>query len=46
MWPAEAFNMARKTLNSACFFDKTPFECVKTYQLWPLDMSKKIVGPP
>jgi len=24
---------------------KIPFECVKTYQLWPLDMSKKIFGP-
>jgi hypothetical protein len=21
---------------------KTPFECVKTYKIWPLDMSKKI----
>jgi len=25
---------------------KTPFECVKTYPLWPLDQSKKIFGPP
>jgi len=25
---------------------KTPFECVTTYYLWPLDMSKKLFGPP
>jgi len=24
---------------------KTPFECVKTYQIWPLDMSKKTFVP-
>jgi len=48
MWPAETFNLARKTQNFvyiACFFDKNARECVKTYQLWPLDMSKKILGP-
>jgi hypothetical protein len=44
MWPEEAFNLARKT--QILFFSilslvKTPFECVKTYQLWSLDMSKK-----
>ncbi len=47
--PAEAFNLARETPNFvyfASFFGKTAFECVKTYHLWPLDMSKKIFGPP
>ncbi len=24
---------------------KTPFECVKTYKLWPLDMSKRNFWP-
>jgi len=50
MWPAEAFNLARKTPNfvyfASFFWKKTPFECVKTYHLWPLDMSKKNLGPP
>jgi hypothetical protein len=44
MWPAEALNLAREAPNFvyfACFFDKTPFECVKNYQFWPLDMPKK-----
>jgi len=48
MWPAEAFNLARKTpkfVYFSPFFGKTPFECVKTYHLWPLDMSKKNFGP-
>jgi len=48
MWPAEAFNLARKTpkfVYFASFFGKTPFECVKTYHLWPLDMSKKNFWP-
>jgi len=46
MWPAEAFNLAHETPNFvyfAPFFDKkTPFECVKTNQLWPLDEPKGI----
>ncbi len=49
MWPAEAFDLALKTpffVYLSCFFDKTPFECVKTYKLWPMDMSKKFLGPP
>jgi len=47
--PAEAFNLAREAPNFVyfpCFFDKTLFECVTTYELWPLDMSKKKFGPP
>ena len=43
--PAEAFNPARKTPNFVyftSFFDKTPFKYVKTYQIWHLDLSKKI----
>jgi len=47
--PAEAFNLARKTpkfVYFASFMEKTPFECVKTYHLWPLDMSKKNFGLP
>jgi len=47
MWPVEAFNLARETpkfVYFASFLEKTPFECVKTYHLWPLDMSKKILA--
>jgi len=46
--PAEAFNLARETpiwFILLLPFIKTPFECVKTYQLWPLDMPKKIFWP-
>ncbi len=46
--PAEAFNLARETPNFvyfASFLEKTPFECVKTYHLWPLDVSKNFFGP-
>jgi len=46
MWHAEAVNLTRETPNFVYFVTffllKTPFECVKTYQLWPLDKSKKI----
>jgi len=28
------------------YLRKTRFECVKTYQLWPLNMSKKFLDPP
>jgi len=48
MWPVEAFNLARETpiwFILLLPLIKTPFECVKTYQLWPLDMSKKNFGP-
>jgi len=48
MWPTEALNLAHKTPNFVeftCSFVKTPLECVKTYQLWPLDVSKKIIWP-
>ncbi len=48
MWPAEAFNLARETpiwFILLLPLIKTPFECVKTYQLWPLDMSKKFFWP-
>jgi hypothetical protein len=45
MYPGETFKMARKTTNFvyfACFSDKkTPFKCIKTYQLWSFDVSKK-----
>ncbi len=44
MWPAKAYNMARVTLNFACFacyFDKTPFECVERDQIWAFNMSKR-----
>jgi len=48
--PAEAFNLAREPPNFVSFVSflllKTPFECVKTYQLWLLDKSKKNFGPP
>ncbi len=36
-WPAKPQNLFILVLPLV----KTPFECVKTYQLWPLDMSKK-----
>ncbi len=48
MWPAEAFNLALKhkiLFSLHVSLIKTPFECVKTYQFWPSDASKKIILP-
>jgi len=49
--PAEAFNLARETPNFvyfASFLEKTPFECVKTYQLCLAlgYVKKKFLAPP
>jgi len=46
--PAEAFDLALKTpifVYLACFL-KTPLECDETYELWPLDVSKKLSWVP
>jgi hypothetical protein len=48
MWPAEAFNLACETpiwFILLLPLIKTPFECVKTHQFLPLDMSKKNFWP-
>jgi hypothetical protein len=37
IWPAKP----QIVLILSVYLTKTRFECVKTYQLWPLNMSKK-----
>jgi hypothetical protein len=47
MWPAKAFNLARKAQNLvyfACFFHKTSFKCKKHISLVPGTCEKKILA--
>jgi len=48
MWPAEAFNLARKTPNFVYFassYDKTPLNVLKHINFGPWIFQKKIFGP-